>query len=476
MPAESYWTRRPTKAGACPRSSRAASTPASAPMTPGTGPEDARLGAGRADPGRRAAPRTGSGSRGGRRPGRSAAGRPARPRRRAPAAAAPARRVVGQELGREVVGAVDDDVVARRPARARSPTSKRTACGVDVAAPGSAAASARANGDRPSARRRRRRRTGPGGAGCWRRRDRRRRRRCGATPRRAERERRRAAEPARADDQDAAGVHAAHSKYASEREVALAGVAQDGDHGLARAELARDVERDLDRRARGDADQQALAPRQLQLGPLGVALGDRAHLGRAPSGRGSPARSRRRCPGCGARRPGRPTAPRSSPARRRRCGRRRACSRSTWPTPVMVPPVPTPGTNASGTRLPSWARISGPVVRRCASGLAGLLNCCGMKRCGLSRQSSWRALDRALHDLRRRREVQLGAVGLEQRAPLERHVVGHGQDQPVALGRADQRQPDAGVARGRLDDHRLAAAGSAPRARPPRSSTARCDP
>ena len=46
---------------------------------------------------------------------------------------------------------------------------------------------------------------------------------------------------------------------------------------------------------------------------------------------------------------------------------------STWPAPVMVPPVPTPATKTS-TRS-SASRISGPVVRRCASGLAGFSNC-----------------------------------------------------------------------------------------------------
>jgi len=63
-------------------------------------------------------------------------------------------------------------------------------------------------------------------------------------------------------------------------------------------------------------------------------------------------------------------------------------ARSTRPTPVMVPPVPTPWMNASGTRLPSWARISGPVVLTWASTLAGLLNCWGMKACGLPAQIS----------------------------------------------------------------------------------------
>ena len=44
----------------------------------------------------------------------------------------------------------------------------------------------------------------------------------------------------------------------------------------------------------------------------------------------------------------------------------------------MVPPVPTPETKMS--TLPSVSfQISGPVVRKWMSGLAGFLNCCGRK-------------------------------------------------------------------------------------------------
>ena len=50
----------------------------------------------------------------------------------------------------------------------------------------------------------------------------------------------------------------------------------------------------------------------------------------------------------------------------------------TSPTPVIVPPVPTPETRMS--TLPSVSRqISSAVVLRWISGLAGFLNCCGMK-------------------------------------------------------------------------------------------------
>ena len=47
---------------------------------------------------------------------------------------------------------------------------------------------------------------------------------------------------------------------------------------------------------------------------------------------------------------------------------------STRPTPVMVPPVPTPATKAA-MDPPVSARISRAVVRSWTWGLAGLLNC-----------------------------------------------------------------------------------------------------
>ena len=57
------------------------------------------------------------------------------------------------------------------------------------------------------------------------------------------------------------------------------------------------------------------------------------------------------------------------------------------PTPVNVPPVPTPAINTS--TLPSVSfQISGPVVSLCAFGLAGLTNCPGMKLFGISLANS----------------------------------------------------------------------------------------
>ena len=57
------------------------------------------------------------------------------------------------------------------------------------------------------------------------------------------------------------------------------------------------------------------------------------------------------------------------------------------PTPVIVPPVPTPATKIS--TLPSVSsQISGPVVSLCIFGFAGLTNCPGIKLLGVCFESS----------------------------------------------------------------------------------------
>ena len=53
---------------------------------------------------------------------------------------------------------------------------------------------------------------------------------------------------------------------------------------------------------------------------------------------------------------------------------------------------------------------------------------------------------------RRRRDHDLGAVRAEHRDLLLAHLVGHDEDAAVALARRGDGEPDAGVARGRLDD------------------------
>ncbi len=63
-----------------------------------------------------------------------------------------------------------------------------------------------------------------------------------------------------------------------------------------------------------------------------------------------------------------------------------------------------------------------------------------------------RPVDGALHQLAPWRQHDLRSVMLQEASSLGRGVVGHGDDQPVALDRRDQRQADAGVAAGRFDD------------------------
>ncbi len=63
---------------------------------------------------------------------------------------------------------------------------------------------------------------------------------------------------------------------------------------------------------------------------------------------------------------------------------------------------------------------------------------------------------RRFHALRSGCENDFGAKGAQQNATLQAHGVGHGDDQPVAFHRGDERQADAGIAAGRLDQDGLA--------------------
>ena len=54
------------------------------------------------------------------------------------------------------------------------------------------------------------------------------------------------------------------------------------------------------------------------------------------------------------------------------------CERRYSPTPVRVPPVPTPAMKMSTSPSVS-SQISGPVVALCIAGFAGFTNCPGMK-------------------------------------------------------------------------------------------------
>ena len=122
----------------------------------------------------------------------------------------------------------------------------------------------------------------------------------------------------------------------------------------------------------------------------------------------------------------------------------------TSPTPVIVPPVPTPA-----TRMSTWPsvsfQISSAVVRRWISGLAGFSNCCGMTAFGVLAIQP-RPCDRAVHALGRRRQHDLGAQRLEQLAPLDESSSPAWSGSAGSPWRRHERQADAGVAAGRLDD------------------------
>ena len=205
-----------------------------------------------------------------------------------------------------------------------------------------------------------------------------------------------------------------------------------------------------DRRARRDADRDALdAGAQPRHGQR-LLVGDGDHLVIDLGVEDRRARSRRRCPGSCA---GPDLPPDStglsagSTAITLRPGLR--CF-STWPTPVMVPPVPTPATKASTSPSVSF-QISSAVVRRWISGLAGFSNCCGITASGISLDQLLGALHGAAHALGALGQHQFGAEQPQHLAPLHRHRLRHDEDQAIAARRRDEGERDAGIARGRLD-------------------------
>ena len=114
-----------------------------------------------------------------------------------------------------------------------------------------------------------------------------------------------------------------------------------------------------------------------------------------------------------------------------------------------------------GRRAPPRSR-----ARWSRSGPAGWPGCRTDRRSthrGSSAAISLGRVDGALHALRLGGEHELGTERPEQLAALDRHRLGHREDDAVAARGADQRQRDAGVAARRLDDDRLAARDDAAR-------------
>ena len=123
---------------------------------------------------------------------------------------------------------------------------------------------------------------------------------------------------------------------------------------------------------------------------------------------------------------------------------------SLLPTPISVPPVPSPATKAADLvelveDLDRGAVVMGAGVRLVAVLVGHVVR--GIGGCHLERQ-----LDGAIGALRPLRVDDLGAEHAQQLGPLLGHVVGHHHLDRIALAPADHRQRDAGVARGRLED------------------------
>ena len=126
---------------------------------------------------------------------------------------------------------------------------------------------------------------------------------------------------------------------------------------------------------------------------------------------------------------------------------------STEPTPVKVPPVPTPLTTTSTAPSVSF-QISSAVVRRWISGFAGLRNCCGMNASGRELTISSALAIAPRIPCAAGVSSSSAPSSLQHLAALERHAVGHRQDQPIALCGTDKSQGDPGIARGRFDQNR----------------------
>ena len=104
------------------------------------------------------------------------------------------------------------------------------------------------------------------------------------------------------------------------------------------------------------------------------------------------------------------------------------------------------------SRLGPDLRAGGPLVRQRIGGVVELV---GEERArdvaGEPRRQVLVVRGMALADIGAG-HVHLGAERLQVQHLLGRHLVGHDQDDPIALGPRHQGQAEAGVARGRLDD------------------------
>ena len=244
------------------------------------------------------------------------------------------------------------------------------------------------------------------------------------------------------------------------REVAVPRIGQQDDNGRpSMSPRPATGERRGDGRARRAADEQPFLahqpPRHRERLLVGHALGRVDHA----TGRSTPAPRCRRCP-----RPGRPRRGPGGVGSTRWASREPTGSARTirtpgqWrfrnrPTPVIVPPVPTPQTNAP-TRPPHCARISGPVVASWIARVGRVGELVGQEPAALRGEPARRRSGSCPGDDGGAFGVTITSAPSAARAdPLVgRHLLRHHAGQPVAADRRDEGQADAGVAGRRLDE------------------------
>ena len=126
--------------------------------------------------------------------------------------------------------------------------------------------------------------------------------------------------------------------------------------------------------------------------------------------------------------------------------RRVALALSASPTPVIVPPVPTPRDEHVDPAVERAQDLGARCRCRCASGLAGLENWSGRNDVGVARHRAG-GVDGLVHAAERLDHLDARAVEAQQRLALAAHALGQEDREVVALGRAAEGERDAGVAR-----------------------------
>ncbi len=125
---------------------------------------------------------------------------------------------------------------------------------------------------------------------------------------------------------------------------------------------------------------------------------------------------------------------------------------STWAQPVRWPPVPTPGDQRVDAVGESPPGFPAPWCARALRRWPGSRTAAGSSRRASAPAVPRRGRCEPFMPFSRGVRSKRGAVGQHQAAALDRHAVGHDQDDLVALDGRHHGQADAGVARGRLDD------------------------